>query len=395
MRILAVTNLYPTPYEPLRAAFNRQQFRALAGRHPVRVICPIAWTDELAGRRAGRPALPRDRRAVVDGIAVDHPRYYFPPRVLRSRYGHCYRASVRRAFCRAVAEFRPDVVLGTWAYPDGWATVRLAREAGLPVAVKVHGCDVLWGLQQYPDRIARTAEALRGADLVIAVSRDLARNVADLGVPADRIEVVYNGVDADRFHPGPKDQARARVGLTGDVPNVLFVGALVPVKGLDYLLPACSKLMAGGFRFRCHVVGSGPLRPDLERQADQLGLKDTVLFHGPKPHDELPDWYRAADLFILPSRSEGVPGVLMEAMACGTPFVASRVGGVPEVADLGDGELVSAGDVDRMATAIRDVLSRPPTGTARPMSTTFEHSAARLAECLEDIADRSPALAVS
>ena len=148
-----------------------------------------------------------------------------------------------------------------------------------------------------------------------------------------------------------------------------------------------------GFRFRCHLLGSGPLRPDLERQVAELGLRDTVLFHGPKPHDELPDWFRAADLFVLPSRSEGVPGVLMEAMACGTPFVASRVGGVPEVAELGDGALVPPGDVDQMATAIREVLSRPPTALAAHRGgTTFEQSAVRLAECLEGIALRRPEL---
>ena len=133
MRILAVTNLYPNPYDPIRATFNRQQFRALAAQHAVRVICPIAWTEELAGRRTGVPALPKDRRATVDGIPVDYPRYWFPPRVLRGRYGHCYRASIRGTFRRAVAEFRPDVVLGTWAYPDGWAAVHLAprsRSAG-------------------------------------------------------------------------------------------------------------------------------------------------------------------------------------------------------------------------------------------------------------------------
>ena len=80
MRILAVTNLYPNPYDPIRATFNRQQFQALAAQHAVRVICPIAWTEELAGRRTGVPALPKDRRATVDGIPVDYPRYYFPPR---------------------------------------------------------------------------------------------------------------------------------------------------------------------------------------------------------------------------------------------------------------------------------------------------------------------------
>src|SRR4051812_6430434 len=142
MRILALTNLYPSPYHPMRAAFNRQQFRALARSHEMAVIAPIAWTDEWRMRRTGRAQLPDSRRLRRDDIEIEHPRYLFPPKVARGWYGHCFRRSVRPAFRRAVAELKPDVVLASWAYPDGWAAVRLAREAGLPVAIKVHGSDV-------------------------------------------------------------------------------------------------------------------------------------------------------------------------------------------------------------------------------------------------------------
>jgi glycosyltransferase involved in cell wall biosynthesis len=381
MRVLAVTNLYPNPFDPIRATFNREQFRALATRHPVRVICPIAWTDELAARLRGRPGLPAGRRAEVDGLTVDYPRYWFPPKVLRARYGHRLRASLRGAFERALDEFRPDVVLAAWAYPDGWAAVELARAAGLPVAIKVHGCDVLWGLRQNPGRVERTKEALRRADLVVAVSRDLADNVARFGVPDHRIRVVYDGVETSAFRPGSKAAARAAVGMSDDAPNVLFVGSLVPVKGLDFLLPACARLAAAGRRFRLHLVGSGPLRATLERQARGAGLADRVVFHGSRPHADLPDWFRAADLFVLPSRSEGVPCVLLEAMACGTAFVASRVGGIPEVAAHGAGALVAPGDVGGLAEAIDRQLARGGTPSAG-WDRSHADAAADLASCL-------------
>src|SRR5687767_4380363 len=137
MRILVVTNLFPNPYAPTRAAFNREEMRALAARNSVSVIAPIAWPDEFAARWRGAGPLPAGRRVVCDGIPVAHPRYLFPPRVLRRWYGFCYYRSIRPTFQRAVAEFRPDLVYALWAYPDGWAGVRLAREAGLPVVVKV------------------------------------------------------------------------------------------------------------------------------------------------------------------------------------------------------------------------------------------------------------------
>src|SRR5262249_19860522 len=122
MRILVVTNLYPNPFDPNRGMFNRQQLRAVADRHPVRVISPVAWGDELAARRRGVPSPPAGGRKDCDGIPVEYPRYLYTPKVLRGSYGRFYRRSIRGAFARALAEFRPDVVYSPWAYPDGWAT---------------------------------------------------------------------------------------------------------------------------------------------------------------------------------------------------------------------------------------------------------------------------------
>ena len=211
MRILALTNLYPNPLQPHRAAFNRHRFRFLAETHEVRMIAPVSWRDEWA-LRAQRPGIPRDRRTSCDGIEVEHPRYWYTPGVLRSRYGRFFQACVRPAFKRAVREFRPDVVLATWAYPDGWAAVRLAREHGLPVVVLVHGSDVR-RMDEFPARARGTREALRSADGVIAVSADLAGHVVALGVEPGRVATVLDGVDRSLFHPGDRAEARRRVGL--------------------------------------------------------------------------------------------------------------------------------------------------------------------------------------
>lgn len=357
MRILALTNLYPNPQQPNRATYNRQQFRALAAEHEVRVIAPVAWTDEWAARRQGKPPLPRDRKVVCDGIPVEHPRYWYVPGVLRGTQGRFFLWSVRPAFERAVAEFRPEVVLASWAYPDGWAAVELGRRFGLPVVIKVHGSDVLLARGA---RQRRVGEALRRADGVIAVSRDLARHVIGMGVDAGKVRVVYNGVDTDRFCPGDRAAARERLGLASETPLLLFVGNLVPVKGLDVLIAALGRLAREGLGFRCCLIGQGPLRGALERQAIKEGIGEWVRFVGPVAHDQLPDWFRAADLFVLPSRSEGVPNVLLEASACGTPYVASRVGGIPEIAELGNGWLVQAGDVGELTRAMGERLRFGP-----------------------------------
>jgi glycosyltransferase involved in cell wall biosynthesis len=389
MRILALTNLYPNPYQPHRATFNRQHLRLLAADHAVAVIAPILWTDELALRR-GRARLAANRRVTFDGITVYHPSYIYPPKVLRNLYGHFFRESVRHTFERAVAAFRPDLIYTPWAYPDGWAAVELGRRAGLPVVIKVHGSDVL-GLDTYPGRRARTLEALTGADRVIAVSRDLAARVIGLGADPARVRVIYDGVDAARFCPGPRGEARERLGLAASGPVVLFVGNLVPVKGAEVLIDACACLARGGLHVRCYLVGLGPLRAALERRVRLQGLERLVTLIGPVPHDRLPDWYRSADAFVLPSYSEGVPNVLLEAAACGIPFVASRVGGIPEVAAAAASRLVPPGNTELLAREIRQTLEgagrngephRPAAGGVRDYADTVADLASLFEECV-------------
>jgi glycosyltransferase involved in cell wall biosynthesis len=383
VRLLVLTNLYPNPFQPHRATFNRHALRVLAATNAVRVIAPIAWTDELSACRHGLPRIPKGRQLIHDGLEVEHPRYYFPPRVLRQYYGHFFLASVRRAFQRAVADFRPDLVFAPWAYPDGWAGVRLARRARLPVVIKVFGSDVLL-LEKFPSRRARTAEALRGADGIVAVSQDLANRVLEFGVAANRVRVIYDGVDYTVFHSGSKVEARQRVQFADNDPLLLFVGNLVPVKAVDVLLEACALLARGGRAFRLFIIGQGPLRNALEQQAAKLGIAERVRFLGGRLQTELADWYRAADLFVLPSLSEGVPNVLLETSACGTAWVASNVGGIPEIVRLGKGRLVPPSVPAALADAIVESLKESASpGGAGPRSR--EESVAELEAFIQDV----------
>ena len=355
MRVLILTNLFPSPWQPHRATFNRQQFAALAQKHEVRVIAPVAWTDQWASRKASRNPGPHERVILRDGVTVEHPRYLFPPKVLRSWHGRCFLRSVRSTFERAVEQFRPDVVLASWAYPDAWAAVQLTRRANLPVVAKVHGSDVLQ-LDQFPRRRQLTTDALANVDAVVAVSRHLVSSVEQLGVDPNRIHLVYNGIDTTLFQPGPADAARARLNLSDD-PMVLFIGNLVPVKGLETLVNVCAILHTRGVRLQCCLIGQGALGQSLSRQIASAGLEQVVHLLGPRPLEQLPDWYQAASVFVLPSRSEGIPNVILEALACGTPVVASRVGGIPEI--LNEASMVPSGDAAALADAIERAIASP------------------------------------
>jgi glycosyltransferase involved in cell wall biosynthesis len=372
VRILVISNLYPNPRQPHRASFNRLQLAALAQEHEVRVIAPIAWTS-------GPPHGPR----VSDGMIIDHPRYVYPPKVLRTWYGYLFEHSIRQSFYGHLKAWRPDVVLGCWGYPDAWAAERLAREVGLPVAVKLHGSDVL--TLGRGARHARTVEVLRSADAVIAVSQNVRDKAIAIGAPVERTHLVYNGIDASIFHPGSRDAARRALNSTGSEPLIVFAGNLLPVKGVDVLIDALGRLHAAGDSFRCVCIGHGPLKGKLIAQIQHHGLSDRVQVLPPCPQPQLADWYRAADLFVLPSRSEGMPNVLLEAAACGTPFVASRVGGVAEVSD--PAALVPAEDPRALADRIRHFLdpSKRPVLAAPFSPGSWQDSARSLAAVLQRI----------
>lgn len=393
MRILALTNLYPNPVQPHRASFNRHQFRLLSERHALQVIAPTLWVDEWQqGKRSG-VRIPAPRRVVNEGIVVDHPRYWYTPKLLRGFYGHFFKASVKKTFDRAVEEFAPDLVFSPWTYPDGWAAVQLAHRHGLPAVIQVHGSDVRQ-LDQFGAREGGTRQALEQADGVVAVSAELARRVVGLGAAEDSVRVIIDGVDKQVFHPGPRDDARRQLGLDPQLRHLLFIGNLLDVKGVDILLQAGRILQGKRSDWQLHLIGDGKRRAALVRLAESLDVAERVVFHGSLPHHTLPTWLQAADLFVLPSRSEGIPNVLLEASACGTPYVASAVGGIPEIAALGASRLVPPEQPAVLAEAIGAMLDAPP---APPASGPRDRTQAveALSSFLEETRQRHVARSVS
>jgi glycosyltransferase involved in cell wall biosynthesis len=358
MRVLCITNLFPNPAQPGKGIFNWKQLRLLTQQASVRVISPVAWTDELRGRFRGTTAFCDRNWREWEGIAVAWCRYFYTPRVLRRHYGSFLKASLRLLVRRTIAEFQPDLIYACWAYPDGWAAARLGHEFNLPVVLKVHGSD-LFLLDKFPARKLRTAEALQGADAVLGVGQALCDTAVGLGARREGCHVVREGVDPEMFFPGDRATARRELWLAPEHRRLLFVGNLVPVKAVSNLIEACGLLIREGFPVEADIIGDGPLRDELQKQIEELGLCQTVFLRGRRPAAHLPRWYRAADVFVLPSESEGVPNVLIESAACGIPFVATRVGCIPEIADLVRSELVQPHDPNALARGIQAVLADP------------------------------------
>lgn len=349
MKVLALTNLFPTAWDPLRASFNRQQFDRLGAYHELDVMVAVDFRDRRRGPRGDAPALAHAR-------ASDFT-FWYPPRIGRSLHGLAWYASLMAQRGAQLRRARYDLLLASWGYPDAVGTARLARTLGLPYVVKVHGSDLNVQAEQ-PLHRPQIAAALRGARAVIAVSDALAGKARALGVAPGRVHLLYNGVDGERFRPGDRAAARRALEIAGDDPLVLYVGNLKPAKGCVDLLEAFPVVLAHHPRARLAFVGSGAAGATIARRAQQLGIAERVLLAGARPHEQLPLWMQAADLLSLPSHNEGVPNVVLEAMACGLPVVATRVGGIPEVLPEQAGLLVPAHDHDALGHALSDALQR-------------------------------------
>lgn len=389
MRILVLTNRFPRPAAPTTATYNLVQALAIAKHHEVKAIVPVPWPEVASDLvRGHRPIFEHTR---FGGLEVHHPTVYFLPRFLLHLFGKEYLASIRRTVRRVVKELRPQAIFCCWAHPDGWAAVEIGRELGIPVLVKVIGSDVLVAVKDAKRR-RFIVDALTRADGVVAVGEDLAKNVVALGVDASRVSVVPEGTDGTIFFPGDQAAARAKVGIPASEKTILFVGNVLVSKGAKDLILACDRLKRDGRAFHCRIVGSGKDRQALESLVGELGLRERVTFHGACLHRDLGDWYRACDLLALPSHSEGIPNVLREVELCGRPYVATRVGGVPEIARPDVSALVDVRDVPGLAAALAKMLDAPPVvdpAKARARHIGPEESGRMIVERLEALVARA------
>jgi teichuronic acid biosynthesis glycosyltransferase TuaC len=348
VRVLAITKIFPSSVEPLSAPFNRQQFAALAAHCELEVLATIPWFPgagllskwSSAGKLAAVPAA-----ETIAGISVRHPRTLFVPRLAHAAWGPMYAASIAPALARY--RNKVDVVLGSWAYPDGFAAVIAARLLGVPAVVKLHGSDINQ-LAKLPGPRRMLKWALPRASQVVAVSKALADEVCELGVARDRVTVVMNGVDSALFFPRDRATARAELGLPANARIALYVGNLKPEKGVAELARAWPSVARHIPEAELVVVGGGPLAEDVRGNAGER-----ARLTGPQPLDRIPLWMAACDVLVLPSHSEGTPNVALEALASGRRIVATAVGGTPDlITSPLLGALVPPKNIDALADAL-------------------------------------------
>ncbi|WP_020655393.1 glycosyltransferase family 4 protein [Massilia niastensis] len=322
MKILTFSTLFPNLEKPGHGIFVETRLRHLAagGQVEARVVAPVPWFPSSNPRFGDYAKMARvPRHEVRHGLQVAHPRYPVLPKVGMNLAPLLLAQAVKPAIARIIDEgYDFDLIDAHYFYPDGVAAAMLARRFNKPLVITARGSDITL-LPQYPLPRRMIQWAARRADAVITVCNALRDEVVALGVDAQRVTSLRNGVDLKLFQPVERQ------------PNpeftLLSVGHLVAVKAQELIIGALP-LLPG---VRLVLAGDGPNRAMLENLARDLQVAQRVTFLGAVPQAQLREHYGRADALVLASSREGWANVLLEAMACGTPVVASRVYGTPEV----------------------------------------------------------------
>lgn len=357
VRALVFSTLFPNKAQPNHGIFveNRLCHTLAQGGIDAVVMAPVPYfpfRHKMFGHYAAFASVPRMEER--HGLVIHHPRFPVIPRI-GSRFTprFLYRA-VQQALSRLEEPAQFDLIDAHYFYPDGVAAAWLARELRLPLLITGRGTD----LTLIPQSLAARTQiqwAAGQASALITVCQDLKQKLIALGEPASRIVVLRNGVDLDRFTPGDRVAARAKLGLDGF--TLLSVGSLIPRKGHELIIAALADLPDATLL----IAGSGPMRSELEKTAREKGVSPRVRFLGEIAHDDLSEAYRAADIFVLASSREGWANVLLEAMASGTPVVATNVNGTPEVVrDPELGLLVEERSAASLSRAIKELRRLQP-----------------------------------
>lgn len=361
-----VTRLFPSGAFPTLGTFCLERARALAEHADVRVMVPTPWFPSwLRGPPQWRKWAAVEPEAVIEGsIRVTYPRYLSVPGTATWSQGLFMSRAVRRDFATCYGEWRPDIIDGHFAFPDGYSAVRLGRAIRCPTLVTCHGSD----LRLYPE-LPITRSMVRwtfgNADRVISVSTNLFRHSIELGCPAENAVFLSNGVDPTKFALRDKGECRQRLGLPVDGRIGVYVGYLIDLKDQSLVLRALAAMRAIGNPLPLVAfVGDGPNRERLRREAKALDLESRVVFAGQRPHAEVADWMGAADWLLLASDFEGWPTVYFEAMSCGRPVITSNVSSAqdavcrPEYGVIVEPRTPSAFAAAIAAAAVRDYDAR-------------------------------------
>jgi glycosyltransferase involved in cell wall biosynthesis len=356
--VLYLSRIYPNPEFPLLGLWVEGLVRASSELWSSAVIAPVPYCPPLPFIGADFARYRRiPGRTATRWAEVLHPRVLTPPGGrLRALEAPLYLAGVSADVARLRRSFPFEVIHAHFTYPDGWVGAHLARRYDVPLVITEHASWQGWAPTS-PIVRRQALWALSRSRFHVSVGSALRHEIAGLADDAEKLRVIPCGVDGGVFGLPP-------AGTVHHPAQLLFVGAVRPVKGLDVLLRALRRLAEQGRPERLVVVGDPYFRTyarayqAARELAAELGVADRVDFVGGKNQQEVARYMQQSAAVVLPSRRETLGMVLVEALACGTPVVATRCGGPADIVAEEVGRLVPPEDPAALAAAIADVVDR-------------------------------------
>jgi glycosyltransferase involved in cell wall biosynthesis len=349
LKIAVVTRYFPSSAEPWQGRSAYQTLRVIAREADVRVFYP----------NANYPSLLKPRSRSYDQLDAS----YSPPDVKTSYYDYPALPLVSRpingwmaarALLPHVRNFAPDLIFSCFLYPDGYAALKIGKALSVPVVVMSIGSDI----NRIGDPISamHTRKVLREADFLVTVSGDLRSKAVAMGAPPETTRAVINGCDLSVFHVRDRLEARRKLRIDQAAKVVVYMGRIDVRKGLRELVEAAASLRTERPNLHVYLVGEGPDKPLIESAIQAHNAASYIHALPGCPFDDVAVWMAAADLVTLPSYMEGCPNVVLEALACGRPVVATNVGGIPEIMSGECGRLVPLRDPAALAQVLASVL---------------------------------------
>lgn len=357
--------MYPNTYRPYSGIFVEEQVHALKKiiDGNITVISPVPWAPRfLWFRKKWREYGQIEKEIIKNGIKVFYPRYFvIPGKIFFPLEGFFIYFSVRSLINKLIKVNKSSNILHTHTIlPDGLAGVLLKKKLKIPHICTIHGSDI--NIYPFRNRFTHymTRYALKKVDHLITVSNKLKAKVNEMVGIVNNISVIYNGADAEKFKPISKEIAKGKLNINETNRVILFVGNLIPVKGVNFLIESFARLQREYKKndIVLYLIGDGIEKETFISMVKRLNIEKDVFFKGKRPHNEIPLWLNIADIFVLPSISEGFPTVIPEAMMCGVPIVATDVGGISEaIIDNENGLLIESKSVEELTKAINTFLN--------------------------------------
>lgn len=353
MKILVLTDMFPSKENPVLGIFVHGLSEVIARKNQVVVIHPQIWNPlNVKSYRTD------NHSPCTNDIKVYRPRLFVPPKGDRLFFrAIVFFFSALFLIIKLRKQFNFDIIHAHMACPAGFAAVLLGRVFKKPVIVTAHGSDI----HSFPKRFFLRHLiffTLNKANKVVTVSNSLKELVLKMGISQKKLSVIRNGVLPEKFFQFDKIKAREKLNLSTNKKIILFIGNLIPIKGIDILLHSFSKIGERN-HIGLIIIGNGASERELMNLTKELRIESHVSFAGIKNHDEIPLWLNACDVFCLPSYIEGFPAVVVEAIACGRPVVATNVGGISEViTNESFGILVEPGNKEELALALSNALEK-------------------------------------